>query len=412
MIDHFCLDVYIYRNNSWEKWNRTSSLYLNNANDSVYEMRFNENKRYELKFGNDINGKKLQSTDLVAIYYLKSDGTEGEVGANVLNGKKLNIFNSLQFSSIIKNNALMTNYIDNSLVSNLLFNNSCGSTYYSEPESVDSIRQNAPANFRSQYSLTTAKSYETFIQSNFSSIIQDVKVKNNTEFLDTYIKYYYNLGLTQPQLESRALFNQLKFSDSCNFNNVYIFTVPKTVKNALGYVNSAQKELMISTMKEEKTLTAELIIMDPVYLALDIAISDGTSISFNNINTSNIYIQKNYNSRRNDSSIITEVNQIIQDYFARKNINLGQTIDLVYLQNLILGIDGVKKISTIDTLTNARVDGLKFIMWNPIIGDISLENLNGSKTLEDFQFPYLFSNSFINRIFVETGTSSVETIAA
>ena len=80
LIDNFLIDVYVKPlNGKWKKWKKSVSLFLHNATEEVFELRFNENRRYELKFGNDINGKKLKTTDQVAIYYLKSDGEAGEV---------------------------------------------------------------------------------------------------------------------------------------------------------------------------------------------------------------------------------------------------------------------------------------------------------------------------------------------
>ena len=51
-----------------------SSLFLSEPNSRHFEVRYNENKNYELKFGNSVNGKKLNLNDTVAIYYLKSNG--------------------------------------------------------------------------------------------------------------------------------------------------------------------------------------------------------------------------------------------------------------------------------------------------------------------------------------------------
>lgn len=101
IVDHQHIDVYVKSvNGKWEKWNKTQSLYLSQGNDKTYEVRFNEKKRYEIKFGNNINGKKLSVDDQVAIYYLASDGTKGEVGANVLDGKKMQLYTSVRYSQI------------------------------------------------------------------------------------------------------------------------------------------------------------------------------------------------------------------------------------------------------------------------------------------------------------------------
>lgn len=58
-VDNFAFDVYVKDNRTsvWTMWNRVPNLFLSNNQDSVYELRFNENGRYEVKFGNNITGK-------------------------------------------------------------------------------------------------------------------------------------------------------------------------------------------------------------------------------------------------------------------------------------------------------------------------------------------------------------------
>lgn len=292
-------------------------------------------------------------------------------------------------------------YITQTQLNNLQFSNSCGSTNYSEPETVAQIKANAPQTFRSQYSLTTAVSYENFIKSNFSNIVQDVKVMNNQDYLDTYIKYFYNLGVTQPHLESRALFNHMKFADSCSFNNVYCFVVPKTVKNTLSYLTASQKSLLISTMKEEKTLTSDIIPLDPVYLAFDFGLGDSNTTVFDDVEQTKILIEKTSGSRRSDSSIISDVNQVIQDYFARSRNKLGKLVSVSELTANILGLEGVKSVSTTRPDLGITANGIRLVQWNPIYVDASFESLNGNLQLEDFQFGYSFTNDFTSRIIIQ-----------
>jgi hypothetical protein len=65
-IDHLNIDVYVkqFGTNSWVKWTRCSDLFLFSSNDTSYEVRFNSNKNYEIKFGDNINGKKLEDGDI------------------------------------------------------------------------------------------------------------------------------------------------------------------------------------------------------------------------------------------------------------------------------------------------------------------------------------------------------------
>ncbi len=411
IIDHFNTDVYVKDaiTTKWTKWEPTTSLYLNRANEFKYELRYNENKRYELKFGNNINGRKLNSGDKIAIYYLKTDGVKGEVGANVLPGKSLIFYKSNRLNEIITDISPETNASQFFPNSTLSFVNKCTSSSYGEPESVEDIRQNAPGVYRSQFRVVTSNDYESFIKTNFSNLIYDVKAYNNSKYLNRYLQYFTNLGLLDSNQESRALFNQVNFADSCNFNNVYLFVVPKTVGNTLSYVNPAQKSLIIDTIREEKVLTSETIILDPIYLAFDIALGVDTSTKIKDRKNTVLKIEKTANSRRSDESIKNEVVQKIKNYFLRKNSKLGQTIDLNQLTTDILNTDGVRKIFTTRPDVNSQVEGLRLISWNPAYGDVSIENVITNLTIEEFQFPYLIEDiDFNTKIVIQSNNTKYE----
>jgi hypothetical protein len=411
IIDHFNTDVYVKDaiTSKWTKWELTTSLYLNRANEYKYELRYNENKRYELKFGNNINGRKLNSGDKVAIYYLKTDGSKGEVGANVLPGKSLIFYKSNRLNEIIADISPETSALPFSPNSTLSFINKCTSSSYSLPESVEDIRQNAPGVYRSQFRVVTSNDYESFVKTNFSNLIYDVKAYNNSKYLNRYLQYFTNLGLLDSNQESRALFNQVNFADSCNFNNVYLFVVPKTVGNSLSYVNPSQKSLIIDTIREEKVLTSETIILDPVYLAFDIALGGDSATKIQDRNHTVLKIEKTSNSRRSDESIRAEVSQKIQNYFLRKHLKLGQTIDLNQLTTDILNTDGVRKIFTSRSDINSQVEGIRLISWNPAYGDISLENVVTNLTIEEFQFPYLINDiDFNKKIVIQSNNTKYE----
>lgn len=398
-VDNFNIHVYVNNNGEWDKWDKTQSLYINDYSDKVYELRYNENKIYEIKFGDGINGKKLEKDNTILIYYLVSDGTNGELGSNALEGRKMNIFSTTNLNSILQKTNL--NYLTQNETNYLLFNNKFSSSYFSEPETVESIRKNAPGVFRSQFNVSTKKSYQSFIRNNFYNIIQDVVVKNNTEYLDSYIKYYYELGLTKPQYESRALFNQINYSDSCNFNNVYIFCVPKTIKNNLSYLTPSQKKLIIDTIRDEQVLTSETIIADPVYIAFDICVKENDVTTLEDINNFELYVNRNINSRRNETSIKTDIEKTINNFFDPKNNILGQNINIQQLNTDLLNIEGVNQIFTRNKTTGTLSDGIKMVYWNPVYFDITVSEANSINKLQDFQFPFLNNKNFVDRIIIK-----------
>ena len=415
IIDHFNIDVYIKpQGGTWKKWSKANSLYLENGNSEKYELRYNENKIYELKFGNNINGKKLSANDEIAVYYLESDGSDGEIGAHTLPGKSLVKYETVQYNTILTD-VVAGQYDLLSSLSNITFDNNSVSTYTSPEETVDDIRQHAPGVFRSQYRLVTQDDYQNYVKTNFANLIHDVVAVNNWTYLSEQVKYYYDLGITNPNNVSNVLYNQVLFADACNFNNVYILVVPKTIPNTLipaATLSPAQKELIISSMRSEKTLTSEVVIVDPIYISASLGLPEsGTTVTSSDVDQAEILIIKDPNSRRDDSSITNDVEKIFVDYFDRKNVTLGQVIDIKQMTADILDINGVMNFYTRrKDNTSIRVEGLTMILQNPIYkDDISLIVQNVA--LPYFKYPYLYdANNFSNNIVIQSDNKIYESI--
>ena len=327
-------------------------MYLNKATDKMFEIRYNENKNYEIKFGDDINCVKLIAGDTVAVYYLRSDGSGSEVGVGALQGKSLTKYTTPQFTEIF--NAVIEpeiTLLSDALYGTLSFDNTRISTYYTDEETIDEIKTNAPKTFRSQYRLVTAGDYETYIKTNYSNMIQDIKVFNNWDYISQIMKYYYDLGIASPSNAANVLYSQVQYSDACNFNNVYIIAVPK--RSTIGttelvYLSPAQKELIMNDVYDSKTLTSELIVIDPVYVSCALCMENtGVNETIDDsISQTELAILKDEYSRRDNNAIKNDINTIITEYFTRTNCSLGQTIDIDYLTANILAVDGVKKIYT------------------------------------------------------------------
>jgi hypothetical protein len=313
MVDHFNIDVYVKElaDGQWYKWNRVPTLYLENGASRAFEVRINENKKYELKFGNDINGKQLKANDNVAIYYIETLGSAGEIGVGGLANQPLRIFASNTLNQILTDlNVREGNkytYTTPTIANNFNITNTNDSTYYQAEEDTDSIRKNAPGVFRSQYRVVTESDYTNYINSNFANLIHDTKVVNNWTYMSEQMKYYYEeIGLRDPNNVSNILYNQVNFADACNFNNIYVIAVPKTVsntKNPTSVLSPAQKELIMNSLKGVKTLTSEVVILDPVYIAADLCISvDGsTNVTLDDIDNTELVILKDQNSRRDNN---------------------------------------------------------------------------------------------------------------
>jgi hypothetical protein len=388
-IDHFNIFVYVKQLNAskWEKWNFTTDLFLYRSNDLAYETRFNENKRYEVSFGDGINGKKLNKGDQVAIYYLRINPNAEPLGANAINNAPLVAFNSTRFNQILQDTSeSYGTYLGSSNINNISLTNQYPSTSYVQEENVDNIRKNAPQRFRSQYRLITTTDYESFLKTNFGNVLADVKILDNDTYLNQHLKYLYDIGLNSPQLQNQVLFNQVKFANSCNFNNLYFYGVPQS--DLQEYLTPAQKELILNNLQESKTLTTQIVPMDPVYINLAFYIqAPNQPPNIEDIYSTKLLIIKEPNTRRANSAIQSDVANTIRQTFNRKNSKLGQTINLYQLASDILQVDGVYKIQTYRQDYQIYVDGISLLAWNSIYGNQDVYTFTQNLPLEPFKYP-------------------------
>ena len=416
IVDHFNIDVYVKSKltGKWDVYTKTPNLFLETGSEKKYEIRLNSNNRYEIEFGNDINGAKLQTGDQVAIYYLVSQGQGGEVGPSAFTPRtKLQRYSTTQFNQILNDIfEQQFRYLNTVEIQDLSFANTSSSTPIKLPETPDEIRRTAPANYRSQYRLVTSKDYEVFVRTNFANLIADVKCVNNWEYLSGYLKYFYDIGITDPSKTSRALFNQVQYADSCNFNNVYLLVVPRSGYSNFDYVVPAQKELINSAVLNSKMATTETVFIDPVYKAISIGVADRPTEVFPNVDElfCRLEVLKRPSSRRDNQSIINDIVNIFTEYFNRDNIQLGQTVDVRKLTQQILEVNGVESIFTTRTDSPVRVEGLSLFSWNPVYPDLDKTVTINNISLKYFEYPF-FNNldSLAQKITVTTIPTNFET---
>lgn len=402
----FSLFVYDSVANKWEEWEETSSLFLENNVSNRYEKRLNENGNYEFKFGNGINGRILKQDDLVQIYYVVSNGVNGVVGANLLQGNQFTLYNSPTFNDISTNIYDPTvTLLPASQLPNLIVNNLNASSPIADAETVDQIRVNAPKLFAAQNRLVTKDDYEDFIERNFNIIVKSVSVLDNTEYVSKYLRYFYTIGLNKPNDNARVLFNQVSFSNTTAFNNIYLFCVPKTAtiinETLPNYLNYSQKQLLIAQCNGKKNITHNVVCADPIYKAVNIGLQlAGEKTRIELKDNTVLVIKKSRNTRTNNARIVDNVVNTIKDYF--NNVSLGQVIDLGVLSNNIKNIDGVANIETRRVDTGTTVPKLSLILWNPVCGVDDSLITSQNYTLENFEYAYFYEISQLkNKIVVE-----------
>ena len=409
-IDNNNIHVYVKepkRDAKWEKWTRTTSLYLENGSAKKYSVRFNQTEQYEIKFGNNVTGKKLAQGSQIAIYYLKSDATLGQVSKNTLDNQALYFFNTTQFNRILADTTPRgSNIITPTESSNIRFSNENSSTNFKLKESVEEIKQNAPKLFNSQYRLVTTGDYQNYVQKNFGSWVRSVSVVNNFDYLNQYQNYFFDIGLDRPNEDSRVLFNQVNFADSCDFNNVYIFAVPnKNVETSLdirtNYLSVAQKNAITILLNDVKSATTELIVNDPVYMEINLGASNlKEDVIFPEEagDNSYLYIEMDRNSRRDLETVKNEVASIFKTYFNVNNLKLGQIISVKDLSQQILNLDGVNNFTTRRNFKDKVIkeNELELAIYNPVYATQDYNFTQQDINLQFFQFPYFRNLSTIS----------------
>jgi len=416
-IDHNNLVVFVKSINTtkWSKWNVTSSLFLEKSTSASYEVRLNENKHYEFKFGNNINGKALSTGDLVAIYYLQSDGDPGRISATQLNGGTLSLFTTPQFLQIfanIKDSDL--NYISSDNANSLSFVNSLDSSPYFTGETVSDIRTRSPQTFTSQFRLLTQADFKNHVIENFNNIISSVSVYNNAQFISRHVNYLTNgLQLGSAYNDASVLYNQVLFADSNNFNNVYIYCVPNIAQtvstiNQTNFLTPAQKTAILNSLVDKKVLTSEPVLMDPVYMGVGIGLLNSSAenaISVIEQSKLNIYISSS--AAVNANTIRNKAATILQSIFATSQ--LGGTIDAQGLSTQLQSLPGVKRI---ETARGSLLAGtLSLIYFNPFYENINVLSTIAKVNLDDFQAPFLYDYfNIVNKInvIVEVGNITTE----
>jgi hypothetical protein len=317
------------------------------------------------------------------------------------------LFNSINYGNVLSNTLNEISYvIPNNQLGNIIINNDYPSNPYTQEESVDSIRNNASKNFSYQQRLVTVSDFQNYINSNYSNIFSSSYVVNNDDYLSGHIKYLYDIGLNSPQFDNRVLYNQVKFANSCNFNNVYLYLVPNN--NTQNYITASQKEYIINEIQDIKVLTSELITVDPVYMNFDFYVNNGTP-TITDINQTKLLIYKTSNTRKSSSGILSNVIDTITNYFTSSSVSLGHYFNITQLTTNILSIDGVERIQTYRADNQTYINGISFLVWNTNYPDLDAKVYTQNLQLGYFQYP-LFNKiaNLANRIQIVEPTGIIQ----
>ena len=430
-VAHPFIDVYVEENVTDEnsgtvakvvnRWTRVLDLYDSGPIDRQFEIRLNEKKQYEIKFGDNVSGRRLSQKDVIHVIYLKSDGPNGIIAANSIDttgsssstqilGPKVNGLNP-DFVTDVLLSSSSNAYMDTGQIQSVIgLKNSEPSTSVVDFESVDEIKAFAPNWFRMQNRLITSQDYEQYILANHfgNNEIKDVTVQSNTEYMREFQQWLHSFG----KLNAELLYYSYRYADACDFNNVYIWL--KSSHESGAPVSFSSKELVMRSCEQLKSLTSELVIIDPIMVAFTpyypySTLPDWSVISQSTFGQDNkIVIVRDKNSMVAIETIRKKVLNAVLDFFNVDNNTLGGNVSIDVLLGRILTIAGVKEVKTVKVGTpeipQQVFNGLSFGVWTPLIlrGD-DFRYANGTVGMKTFQFPFLFDESrLLSKIVVES----------
>lgn len=432
----------------FDKWEATSDglfmdndidngTYIHTNTDKIYNVRLNENKVYELTFGNNTIGEIPPKGAQIYIMYLDSNDETVELAPFDVTDKKL-MHNKSLFGLTSKIYTGIFSTADQQVIDNIDVYNS-GNIYSATwsnyektsagkvEETVEEIRRNAPQWFKTGNRLVTANDYEYYIKNRFKSDVIDVKCQNNAEYISTFYRWLYNIGVKQHNNGSYYITPNkiqkydLKYADAADTNNVYIWMKMK---------NDAEiyKEVLNSEIQGVKTLTHEPVYLKPINVyfspcAMDV--NDAKQMFFSNDSTpfdennySYIEVTIENNTLYANSNIQQRIAQIIQNFFVETQFNLGQIVNNNDLIDKIYEVGSISNIRTVyyNTKTSDKriMNGIAFATWSENFIDLGddLDISSSSKALEPFQFPKLYNSiNIVNKIkIIRKAINNVNTV--
>lgn len=378
-------------------------------NDLACELRFNESKELEVKFGDGVHGKRLEKGNKVHVIYLKSNGPSGMLNSSELAASSLKVRIDgvssreellnlayggselfLQSYSALFSNGYMPTFETNSFV----LSNPYASTEPLNYEDVAEIKENAPASFRVGNRLVTAGDFRTFILDKFKGSIRDVYVCNNSEYCSLFYRWLDSFGCLNLNIRLR----NYEYANACDFNNVYIF------------VRSARPEGLTDSDRSQirracdrlKPLTANVVPCEGIRSCFMPYVKPLKEVDMSGVlanpeaYASRIVIRKG-DTYFSDAKIRAAVAEAIVGHF-RENCGFGARVNLADLQQKIMAlgyIDGIRTVSALDVRDGYYVNyvnGLSFAKFTPDMIEMQdLDCFTQIVELEKFQYGELLA---------------------
>lgn len=438
---------YSEQSNASDNW--SVSLYGNM--DKIYTVCLNENKTYEIKFGNGVTGAKLDRGDKIYVFYLQTDGPAGEIDLTEVDFSKIvlkhdtDIFRSYipEFlcDSMFKDVDLFIKYAQDGQIE--VSTQHTVTTSFKPEEDVQDIRENAPGWFKTGNRLITAKDTEYYIKAYCSELgmpgIVDVKCMNNMRYVATLYKWLYENGIKSKDHPARRensaskedpgkyyldniTFNRanFKYVDPADANNTYLWIKTQSAMQDAQVASELSQRQINDKLYHLKTITTEYYIVRPVLVKFAICANsdvediknryfNGTDTDFDQHYDSYIEITLDDNLIYISSNIQTLIYDEIMRAFDINRQRLGGVVKFQEITDRIYAINGVQRVRTVyapDGQYTRAYDGISFASWSDesvlhFHEDLQVGNV--MRHVEDFQFPVFEGESTLfNRIKIIT----------
>ena len=250
-----------------KQYTLVDNIFQIDKNSEVFLIQEVKDEKYELLFGDNRFGKKLENGAVITVTYIVTDGKSGN-GAS-----------SFSFAGTFKNENDVVALLNNTVVVTTIQKSQNGS----DIESIDSIKNYAPRLYASQYRAVTTRDYETIIKSKiypeaesisvvggeelnppqFGKIIISIKPKNGTFVSDfnkqqikNKLKQYSVAGIDPQITDLKILYVEIDSAIYYNYAQVDTLDNLRTkVLNSLNaYANSTDLNSIGGRFKYSKLL--------------------------------------------------------------------------------------------------------------------------------------------------------------
>lgn len=421
-VDHDNFHIYIESINeqtgdiTYKEWNRVQNLVLDSTyNSTDYEIRLNEKKIYILSFGDNLHGQSLKYGDKIHVVYLFSNVEDGKIQNGEVEVKNMELkipgftnnitFFNMCYDSLKKfkskyKGIFVQNNVTKEVCSKIQLTNLTESSQPKAAQNVQSIRQNAPGMFRMGGRLVTVDDYKNYVLAKFSHLIRDMWVCNNTTYVTTFYQWLKKYNALNINIRKYSYL----FSDTCDFNNVYLWMKSNTKSN----LTNDDFNSIIKTCNRIKSATVEIVPVNAIvkYFTPFVQHKDYPieyeDILFENWNPDiEIRITKKPGTYFSNTQIIEDVTNKILNYFSIANQEMGQTVNIDQLYADIMRLGYIESIKTVnypdeDKKNEFWIQGLSFASFSlDVINGADFNTVSFSDQLQPFQFASLYNENII-----------------